>query len=67
MTISHTRHTAFLNKLAAGTAVMHSLMFEQLRPLILTKDGKYWWNGIPVVVSDAMPPGGWYLIPGVTE
>lgn len=70
-------HADFLSRLTPGTIVMHSTMLNELHPLIKIRhkrignsepvfDG-YYWNGAPVMVSDALPERGWFVVPGAPE
>lgn len=54
-----------------GTIVMHTRQYNKLCDADLirvrTATGRkpeLFWNGVPLVINDNMPPGGWFIVPG---
>ena len=54
-----------------GTVIMHTRQYNKLCDAgllrIRTATGRKpetFWNGVPVIRDDNMPPAGWFIVPG---
>ena len=54
-----------------GTVVMNPRQYNKLCDAglirVRTATGRkpeYFWNDVPLVLSDNMPPDGWFIVPG---
>lgn len=63
-----------------GKVYMHTTQYNKLFTLMRVRrggfnfgsgrqdaDGPPTWNGVPVVLDNTLPEGGWYIVPGAPQ
>lgn len=60
-----------IHRLKPGTVLMHTRQYNKLCDAGMIRvrsstgrEPELYWNGVPVIRDDNIPPGGWFIVPG---